>query len=713
MSCATLGNAEQFFDDLERTAEDLSVLLTSGKGGYKLLTDRLPQILAESAADAIHLASRMLELVPLLGLGGKAQAEKKSKSARVRVTLQKLLLKSCHKQGMQVSLEQKAAAKGVLESTLASIGTAEASAQPLHAGVLGQFVLSFQLDDSVGVTRSWIVGKADELYQTALRLDSTEILVATVHFVIDLELGSEFECVQLIAPLMKKKMVDEAIRLAANNQSLQRALLAEMEKKQNKENVKAAAKLISRWKLPAEDFNWIWLAKRKASLAWMIATENGELLFDEIAEDEDEQKMVVELAMGKHGADHQFTHEIVHHFGLHDQFPQVESAWSFLITLICHYSHFSLLSFLSALTVSLLTTNVSALTFSLPPAICPRRRQVKRQCLDKPSEEKQSAGDGANYIRMATFRLQCDQAIIFVDTVAQVTAVREAVFGGDAAVEGSTFGAVVGLDCEWRPITNYMPQTAAAGGAQTSSRLKSQPCALLQLGHKSTVWLFDMAAVVKDGNRHDNGSNSGGSAVSGELFSAARAFFEELLCSTVVLKLGYGLHADLAGVRACFPEWHHVAHANHHLEFRYTLDLRSLQQPRFAPVQDREEDAGPPSTTIFAPPPKRGQGSLSDLALSWLGGSLDKSCRMSNWEKRPLSARQMECEFGFSWLRSTPSRWIASVIHTAFQYFCTDAALDAYCLLEIFKAMQCHLNDHTISSYISNSNAGPKLQSRA
>ncbi|OQR96257.1 hypothetical protein ACHHYP_16543 [Achlya hypogyna] len=71
------------------------------------------------------------------------------------------------------------------------------------------------------------------------------------------------------------------------------------------------------------------------------------------------------------------------------------------------------------------------------------------------------------------------------------------------------------------------------------------------------------------------------------------------------------------------------------LGFDIKADLMALQAPKVCGVVDLQSLA---KRSRLLP----GRSSLSDLALHFLGRPLDKRVRMSNWERRPLTAMQQE-----------------------------------------------------------------------
>lgn len=136
---------------------------------------------------------------------------------------------------------------------------------------------------------------------------------------------------------------------------------------------------------------------------------------------------------------------------------------------------------------------------------------------------------------------------------------------------------VVGIDCEWRP--NYMK---GKGPNKVS---------ILQIATGKKVFIFDLIKLFE--------------TEKDELDSCLKLVFH----SPNILKLGYALHNDLEqlfqsyGDLVCF----HFCEA--------TLDLQKLSGSS--------------------------KGGLSGLAKTVLGGYLNKTRRMSNWDQRPLNHGQL------------------------------------------------------------------------
>eukprot|EP00873_Tetraselmis_striata_P027358 jgi/Tetstr1/447622/TSEL_034983.t1 len=150
------------------------------------------------------------------------------------------------------------------------------------------------------------------------------------------------------------------------------------------------------------------------------------------------------------------------------------------------------------------------------------------------------------------------------------------------AVEQLKDAAVVGLDTEWRCVHEV--------GKKSSS-----PVALLQLGTGSEVFLIDMLAL------------SGSQALDDGLAA--------VMSSPDTTIVGFEIAGDLRVVAASYP---------HMRAFKEVASVVELQ------VMWRLRERLPRSKTF----------GLSALAEAVLGKPLNKSMQTSNWEKRPLTARQ-------------------------------------------------------------------------
>ncbi len=149
---------------------------------------------------------------------------------------------------------------------------------------------------------------------------------------------------------------------------------------------------------------------------------------------------------------------------------------------------------------------------------------------------------------------------------------------------------VLGIDAEWCAAHDVFSD----GGVQW-----------LQLATVDRAFLLDVPALIAACPSHLD------------------ACLSALMGEPRLLKLGYGLRGDLLKVRA--------AHAS----------LGSLAPDRVQPAADlaggqRNEASGGQSGGEAT------AGGLSQLVAETLGRPLDKQMRMTNWERRPLVAAQIE-----------------------------------------------------------------------
>nr|XP_056716101.1 exonuclease mut-7 homolog [Euleptes europaea] len=190
-------------------------------------------------------------------------------------------------------------------------------------------------------------------------------------------------------------------------------------------------------------------------------------------------------------------------------------------------------------------------------------------------------------------------------------------------------GQVVGIDMEWRP---------SFGAVGEKSRVS-----LVQMAVHGQVFLLDMLQLLnQDGNNEE----------------ALSSFFQTLFADPTITKLGYGMSGDLHSLGLTCTGFKDL---DKHLSG--VLDLLAVhkQLPKSSgavkkgsrkvnalPWEDEAERCGRL--------PEKG---LSLLVQHVLGKPLDKTEQLSNWEKRPLREGQI-----------------------------LYAALDAYCLLEIYTKLQ-------------------------
>ncbi|XP_078082867.1 exonuclease mut-7 homolog isoform X2 [Mustelus asterias] len=192
-------------------------------------------------------------------------------------------------------------------------------------------------------------------------------------------------------------------------------------------------------------------------------------------------------------------------------------------------------------------------------------------------------------------------------------------------------GGVVGIDMEWRPTF----------GVLTNTRVS-----VIQIAMKDCVYLLDLPQLVKQ---------SESECRQAELTH----FIQTLFTDHTITKLGYAAAGDLRTLSTAYPMIKDVVQftagvldlLNVHKELQ-RLSVRRQDKRRGVDVlESREDDANSGN--------RRREKGLSLLVQCVLGKPLDKTEQLSNWEKRPLRLQQ--------------------IIY---------AAADAYCLLDVYDALQ-------------------------
>ena len=173
------------------------------------------------------------------------------------------------------------------------------------------------------------------------------------------------------------------------------------------------------------------------------------------------------------------------------------------------------------------------------------------------------------------------------------------------AVRGAS---VIAMDTEWRPDGTPEPEGVSA-----------RPVAILQIAVSSAVFIVDMIAL--------------------NAASPHRSELEETLATIFTVDdghegpppvlLGFDMAADLRRLKRSVRSLHAVPRDS----FVRTIDVQSLWRLVSAP-------------TLLAAESARGMKkgasiSLSSLSESLLGKRLSKAMQTSNWEKRPLSEKQV------------------------------------------------------------------------
>ncbi|KAI5061358.1 hypothetical protein GOP47_0023863 [Adiantum capillus-veneris] len=148
----------------------------------------------------------------------------------------------------------------------------------------------------------------------------------------------------------------------------------------------------------------------------------------------------------------------------------------------------------------------------------------------------------------------------------------------DFATQHLREASLVGIDCEWKAIRE--------------KTFCINKVSVLQIATREFVFILDLVSLSRQHGR------------------CLSACIESIFCSPAVLKLGYAVYNDLEQLLQSYSE----------------LDCFH----RCESVLDLQIVAG------------RGiKGGLSGLAKAVLGKSMDKRMRMTDWERRPLSMKQL------------------------------------------------------------------------
>ncbi|XP_078406608.1 exonuclease mut-7 homolog isoform X2 [Cetorhinus maximus] len=192
-------------------------------------------------------------------------------------------------------------------------------------------------------------------------------------------------------------------------------------------------------------------------------------------------------------------------------------------------------------------------------------------------------------------------------------------------------GHVVGIDMEWRPTF----------GVLTNTRVS-----VIQIAMKDCVYLLDLPQLVKESESESRQA---------ELIH----FIQTLFTDQTITKLGYATAGDLRTLSTAYPMLKNV------VQFTAgVLDLLNVHKElQRVPVRRQDKRRGLDVLLSVEDDANLGnrqcEKGLSLLVQCVLGKPLDKTEQLSNWEKRPLRLQQI-----------------------------LYAAADAYCLLDVYDALQ-------------------------
>ena len=163
-------------------------------------------------------------------------------------------------------------------------------------------------------------------------------------------------------------------------------------------------------------------------------------------------------------------------------------------------------------------------------------------------------------------------------------------------------GAMVGMDCEWRPEDFTKPG-------------EYQPILILQVCFypMRQVFILDFQALLRPLQQEDEGLNTLEKEVSNAL--------SDLFASTRLLKVGYRLVSDLQRMAASYP------HMKCFRQVESVLEVSTLVK-RILHVTKQKR-----STSVTM--------SLARLVNHYTGKILDKANQVSDWAERPLTSEQI------------------------------------------------------------------------
>uniref|UniRef100_V9KEI2 Putative exonuclease mut-7-like protein n=1 Tax=Callorhinchus milii TaxID=7868 RepID=V9KEI2_CALMI len=191
-------------------------------------------------------------------------------------------------------------------------------------------------------------------------------------------------------------------------------------------------------------------------------------------------------------------------------------------------------------------------------------------------------------------------------------------------------GAVLGIDMEWRPTF----------GVLMKSRVS-----IMQVALKDRVYLMDMPQLVNQAETEGREA---------ELIH----FIHTLFTDQTITKLGYGTAGDLRSLSSAYPLFKDIMHQTAGMIDLLIIHKKLQKVPDRRAGGSREVDVVASGQEDVDLVTRQSEKGLSLLVRHVLGKPLDKTEQLSNWEKRPLRQNQ--------------------IIY---------AAIDAYCLLEVYEPL--------------------------
>ncbi|XP_038623795.1 exonuclease mut-7 homolog isoform X2 [Tachyglossus aculeatus] len=261
---------------------------------------------------------------------------------------------------------------------------------------------------------------------------------------------------------------------------------------------------------------------------------------------------------------------------------------------------------------------------SLPNGIAEERQKLKDQERDEVDDGRKSDHEEAR--RQDYYQLPIPQENVhFLKSWEEVARWKDMVLQA---------GQVVGIDMEWKP----------SFGAVRKPRVS-----ILQMAVEGHVFLLDLLEFSKPEDRRGEEEEEN---------KAFAHFLQELYLNPSITKLGYGMLGDLRNLASSGPALRNLATQVQGILDLFQIDKQlqkcpGQQKKSSCPVDVLAQEPGPEARGA-----KQAEKGLSLLVRRVLGKPLDKAEQLSDWERRPLRPAQI-----------------------------LYAASDAYCLLEVFRAL--------------------------